>query len=82
MEQSKEGDAIDRYFGQKPISSKKMQVVEMPLGEQKYPVLVGKLKDRDGLIVQADSRYVEIPKENLKDTILALIACLPGGLME
>lgn len=78
MKQSKEGDLVDQYFDNKPIKTKKMQAIEYPLGKQEFTVMVGKLKGQDSLVIQANDRYVEIPMEHLKDTILAMTTCIPS----
>jgi hypothetical protein len=46
-----------------------------PFFEQKFPVLVSKLKDSK-VVVQADNRSVLIPCDHLKETIMGLLVCL------
>lgn len=45
----------------------------LPLGEQKMPVLVGRVKNNQNVIVQCDGRHVEIPAYLVRDTALAMV---------
>jgi hypothetical protein len=57
---------------------KKVQELEneknnLPLGEQKLPVLIGRMKNSLNVTVQCDGRFVEIPAEWVRDTTLAMV---------
>ena len=49
---------------------------KLPLGKQKHPVLIGRMKTGE-VVIQAGGRYVKIPQENIRDTSIGLIMCLP-----
>ena len=46
---------------------------DLPLGEQKLPVLVGRMKDTRNVTIQCDGRFVEIPADWVRDVALAMV---------
>jgi hypothetical protein len=47
----------------------------LPLGEQKASILIGRMATGN-VIIQADGKFVEIPKQWLKETALGVISCM------